>query len=79
MHSKSLFYDGSLQMFLDCETLKMKLLHSIEATVSIYQTTQPDILKYWGLRHDRCRTSAIIHISFLKRNEAHRLIEYGLF
>ena len=79
VYNINVFYDGPSQMSLDCETLEMKLLHSIEANVSIYQTTRPDILKYLDPRHDDCRTSAIIHISFLKRKEAHRLTEYGLF
>lgn len=47
-------------------------------SVCIYQTTRPDILKYFDLRHEHRRTSAIINISFLKGNEVHRLIEHSL-
>jgi len=75
LYDINLFYDGLSQVSLDCEILKMKLLHSVETTVNIYQTTRlPDVLKYLGLRHDHCRTSAVTNISFLKRIRLHRLI-----
>jgi hypothetical protein len=70
VYNINLFYDEHSQMFLDCETLKTKILRFIESSVS---------LQYLYLHYDHCGTLAIIDIASLKGNKAHRFIEYGLF